>query len=266
MLSKFSGTPVWKAAVVFKLLWLNFILCAQARETWTKSGCSSLQWYPVPSAPAVLSDPTWGRTCCGGAVAWSCQESMTSMFNWKDDKVTATGGWITGELRQISGTVNPQRVRLITGFLAPFSVWGLHKTVILSLNPARSFISRSGNVYLRWWNISLLLKCIVLQVCSYLSGRIWWKSLFTLCIFRLQELTVCSEDNADVHDIELLQYISVDCSKLKRLLQGMIWACVLKCFCLNLVSQRWHSAIDISGFYCSVLLQRVMYLKIVKYY
>uniref|UniRef100_A0A8D2N3X6 Neurofibromin n=1 Tax=Zonotrichia albicollis TaxID=44394 RepID=A0A8D2N3X6_ZONAL len=48
-------------------------------------------------------------------------------------------------------------------------------------------------------------------------------SLLTLCIFRLQELTVCSEDNADVHDIELLQYISVDCSKLKRLLQETVF-------------------------------------------
>ncbi|EGV94354.1 Neurofibromin [Cricetulus griseus] len=35
----------------------------------------------------------------------------------------------------------------------------------------------------------------------------------------LQELTVCSEDNVDVHDIELLQYINVDCAKLKRLLK-----------------------------------------------
>lgn len=42
--------------------------------------------------------------------------------------------------------------------------------------------------------------------------------LWRLC--RLQELTVCSEDNVDVHDIELMQYINVDCSKLKKLLQG----------------------------------------------
>lgn len=39
-------------------------------------------------------------------------------------------------------------------------------------------------------------------------------------LHRLQELTVCTEDNVDVHDIELMQYINVDCSKLKRLLQG----------------------------------------------
>lgn len=31
---------------------------------------------------------------------------------------------------------------------------------------------------------------------------------------------MCSEDNVDVHDIELMQYINVDCLKLKRLLQG----------------------------------------------
>lgn len=46
----------------------------------------------------------------------------------------------------------------------------------------------------------------------------WLKG--TTLLFRLQELTVCSEDNVDVHDIELMQYINVDCSKLKRLLQG----------------------------------------------
>lgn len=43
---------------------------------------------------------------------------------------------------------------------------------------------------------------------------------FWFLLFRLQELTVCSEDNVDVHDIELLQYINVDCAKLKRLLKG----------------------------------------------
>lgn len=62
----------------------------------------------------------------------------------------------------------------------------------------------------------------IIGMCSYLSDVIGLRCWFTLRIFRLQELTVCSEDNADVHDIELLQYISVDCSKLKRLLQGMI--------------------------------------------
>ncbi|OXB79091.1 UNVERIFIED_CONTAM: hypothetical protein H355_005967 [Colinus virginianus] len=46
-----------------------------------------------------------------------------------------------------------------------------------------------------------------------------FNAVFSRISTRLQELTVCSEDNADVHDIELLQYISVDCSKLKRLLQ-----------------------------------------------
>ena len=45
-------------------------------------------------------------------------------------------------------------------------------------------------------------------------------SYFLFLLFRLQELTVCSEDNVDVHDIELLQYINVDCAKLKRLLKG----------------------------------------------
>lgn len=33
---------------------------------------------------------------------------------------------------------------------------------------------------------------------------------------------MCTEDNVDVHDIELMQYINVDCSKLKRLLQGQL--------------------------------------------
>ena len=47
-----------------------------------------------------------------------------------------------------------------------------------------------------------------------------FNAVFSRISTRLQELTVCSEDNVDVHDIELMQYINVDCSKLKRLLQG----------------------------------------------
>uniref|UniRef100_A0A8C3LT89 Neurofibromin 1 n=1 Tax=Chrysolophus pictus TaxID=9089 RepID=A0A8C3LT89_CHRPC len=50
-----------------------------------------------------------------------------------------------------------------------------------------------------------------------------FNAVFSRISTRLQELTVCSEDNADVHDIELLQYISVDCSKLKRLLQETVF-------------------------------------------
>uniref|UniRef100_A0A3Q0RVP7 Neurofibromin 1 n=1 Tax=Amphilophus citrinellus TaxID=61819 RepID=A0A3Q0RVP7_AMPCI len=46
-----------------------------------------------------------------------------------------------------------------------------------------------------------------------------FNAVFSRISTRLQELTVCSEDNVDVHDIELMQYINVDCSKLKRLLQ-----------------------------------------------
>ncbi|XP_018105201.1 neurofibromin isoform X2 [Xenopus laevis] len=46
-----------------------------------------------------------------------------------------------------------------------------------------------------------------------------FNAVFSRISTRLQELTVCSEDNADVHDIDLIQYINVDCSKLKRLLQ-----------------------------------------------
>lgn len=51
----------------------------------------------------------------------------------------------------------------------------------------------------------------------------------SLCVSRLQELTVCSEDTVDVHDIELIQYINVDCAKLKRLLQGLDSACAADC-------------------------------------
>ena len=40
-----------------------------------------------------------------------------------------------------------------------------------------------------------------------------WESLSIVFSLRLQELTVCSEDTVDVHDIELMQYINVDCSK-----------------------------------------------------
>ncbi|XP_029025964.1 neurofibromin isoform X3 [Betta splendens] len=49
-----------------------------------------------------------------------------------------------------------------------------------------------------------------------------FNAVFSRISTRLQELTVCSEDNVDVHDIELMQYISVDCSKLKRLLQETV--------------------------------------------
>ncbi|XP_075993756.1 neurofibromin isoform X2 [Genypterus blacodes] len=45
-----------------------------------------------------------------------------------------------------------------------------------------------------------------------------FNAVFSRISTRLQELTVCSEDNVDVHDIELMQYINVDCSKLKKLL------------------------------------------------
>ncbi|XP_055244386.1 neurofibromin-like [Gorilla gorilla gorilla] len=47
-----------------------------------------------------------------------------------------------------------------------------------------------------------------------------FNAVFSRISTRLQELTVCSEDNVDVHDVELYQYINVDCGKLKRLLKG----------------------------------------------
>ncbi|XP_063562592.1 neurofibromin-like [Gorilla gorilla gorilla] len=46
-----------------------------------------------------------------------------------------------------------------------------------------------------------------------------FNAVFSRISTRLQELTVCSEDNVGVHDIELYQYINVDCGKLKRLLK-----------------------------------------------
>uniref|UniRef100_A0A8C7SNZ8 Neurofibromin n=1 Tax=Oncorhynchus mykiss TaxID=8022 RepID=A0A8C7SNZ8_ONCMY len=49
-----------------------------------------------------------------------------------------------------------------------------------------------------------------------------FNAVFSRISTRLQELTVCSEDTVDVHDIELVQYINVDCSKLKRLLQETV--------------------------------------------
>ncbi|KAM9321250.1 neurofibromin [Gastrophryne carolinensis] len=49
-----------------------------------------------------------------------------------------------------------------------------------------------------------------------------FNAVFSRISTRLQELTVCSEDNADVHDIDLIQYINVDCAKLKRLLQETV--------------------------------------------
>lgn len=50
---------------------------------------------------------------------------------------------------------------------------------------------------------------------------VWRLTELAFSVSRLQELTVCSEDTVDVHDIELIQYINVDCAKLKRLLQGL---------------------------------------------
>ncbi|XP_064425136.1 neurofibromin [Latimeria chalumnae] len=50
-----------------------------------------------------------------------------------------------------------------------------------------------------------------------------FNAVFSRISTRLQELTVCSEDNIDVHDIELIQYINVDCAKLKRLLQETVF-------------------------------------------
>ncbi|CAM4729486.1 unnamed protein product [Leuciscus chuanchicus] len=50
-----------------------------------------------------------------------------------------------------------------------------------------------------------------------------FSAVFSRISTRLQELTVCSEDNVDVHDIELIQYINVDCCKLKRLLQETVF-------------------------------------------
>ncbi|MCJ8740134.1 hypothetical protein PDJAM_G00055250 [Pangasius djambal] len=49
-----------------------------------------------------------------------------------------------------------------------------------------------------------------------------FSAVFSRISTRLQELTVCTEDTVDVHDIELIQYINVDCSKLKRLLQETV--------------------------------------------
>uniref|UniRef100_A0A9J8CNN8 Neurofibromin n=1 Tax=Cyprinus carpio carpio TaxID=630221 RepID=A0A9J8CNN8_CYPCA len=49
-----------------------------------------------------------------------------------------------------------------------------------------------------------------------------FNAVFSRISTRLQELTVCTEDTVDVHDIELIQYINVDCSKLKRLLQETV--------------------------------------------
>ncbi|XP_056592096.1 neurofibromin isoform X2 [Triplophysa dalaica] len=50
-----------------------------------------------------------------------------------------------------------------------------------------------------------------------------FNAVFSRISTRLQELTVCSEDNVDVHDIELIQHINVDCCKLKRLLQETVF-------------------------------------------
>ncbi|KAG2458844.1 NF1 protein, partial [Polypterus senegalus] len=55
---------------------------------------------------------------------------------------------------------------------------------------------------------------------------------------RMQELTMCSEDTVDIHDIELIQYINVDCSKLKRILQdtALKFKALKKTVQLNLIN------------------------------
>ncbi|CAB1316220.1 unnamed protein product, partial [Coregonus sp. 'balchen'] len=50
-----------------------------------------------------------------------------------------------------------------------------------------------------------------------------FNAVFSRISTRLQELTVCTEDTVDVHDIELIQYINVDCAKLKKLLQETVF-------------------------------------------
>ncbi|XP_047661070.1 neurofibromin isoform X2 [Tachysurus fulvidraco] len=67
------------------------------------------------------------------------------------------------------------------------------------------------------------------ELCSSASGVLFslscnnFNAVFSRISTRLQELTVCSEDTVDVHDIELIRYINVDCSKLKRLLQETVF-------------------------------------------
>uniref|UniRef100_A0A4W3I9K3 Neurofibromin n=1 Tax=Callorhinchus milii TaxID=7868 RepID=A0A4W3I9K3_CALMI len=49
-----------------------------------------------------------------------------------------------------------------------------------------------------------------------------FNAVFSRVSTRLQELALCSEDSTDVNDIELIQHINVDCSRLKRLLQVLV--------------------------------------------
>jgi hypothetical protein len=46
------------------------------------------------------------------------------------------------------------------------------------------------------------------------------RSSTVFCSSRLQELSTSSEENPDYSDIELIQYINVDVSRLTRLLNG----------------------------------------------
>uniref|UniRef100_A0A4W3IT75 Neurofibromin n=1 Tax=Callorhinchus milii TaxID=7868 RepID=A0A4W3IT75_CALMI len=50
-----------------------------------------------------------------------------------------------------------------------------------------------------------------------------FNAVFSRVSTRLQELALCSEDSTDVNDIELIQHINVDCSRLKRLLQETVF-------------------------------------------
>ncbi|XP_039612599.1 neurofibromin isoform X2 [Polypterus senegalus] len=65
-----------------------------------------------------------------------------------------------------------------------------------------------------------------------------FNAVFSRISTRMQELTMCSEDTVDIHDIELIQYINVDCSKLKRILQdtALKFKALKKTVQLNLIN------------------------------
>ncbi|MGH0174876.1 UNVERIFIED_CONTAM: hypothetical protein FKN15_069609 [Acipenser sinensis] len=98
--------------------------------------------------------------------------------------------------------------------------------ILKNVNNMRIFgEAAEKNLYLSQLIIlDTLEKCLAGQPkdCMRLDETMLVKQLLPeICHFihTLQELTVCLEDNVDIHDIELMQYINVDCAKLKRLLQ-----------------------------------------------
>ena len=65
------------------------------------------------------------------------------------------------------------------------------------------------------------LKALASKVLFALSQN-HFSAVFNRISARIQELAACSEENPDYSDIELIQHIDMDMTKLTKLLQGLL--------------------------------------------